>query len=250
MPFTFAHPVITMPWWKRKSWPVSALIIGCMAPDFEYFLRFRASAIWSHEGLGILLFNLPLVVLLYILFELLIRPVLYVYLPSWFPYRWSRHGKLPATPIGWLTVLLLGMTGVVTHLLWDQFTHKGAWVVNQIPFLSQVIHIGFIQIPIYKICQHGSSLIGLVLIAWWIHRHLFVPYQTRQHSSYSSFPFWCLMAAVYVVIMLIAWGSMVEEEGLAYMLQLVVPAISSFLLALLITCLVFWRAARSKQLIS
>lgn len=101
MPFTFAHPVITMPWWKRTSSPISALIIGCMAPDFEYFLRFRAAAVWSHEGLGILLFNLPLVVMLYIIFEGLVRTVLYIYLPVWFPYRWNRHGKLPSTPKGW-----------------------------------------------------------------------------------------------------------------------------------------------------
>lgn len=247
MPFTFAHPVITMPWWKRKSWAVSALIIGCMAPDFEYFLRFRASAVWSHEGLGILLFNLPLVVLLYIIFEVLVRPVLYVYLPPWFPYRWERDGKLPVTLIGWLMVLLLGMTGVGTHLLWDQFTHKGAWLVNRIPLLSHVIQIESLQIPVYKICQHGSSVVGLVLIAWWTHRHLFVPHQARVHSSYSSLPFWCLMAAVYVVVMLIACVSVVEGEGLAFVLQLVVPAISSFLLALLITCLLFWRAAVRKH---
>lgn len=130
MPFTFAHPVITMPWWKKKSLPVSALIIGCMAPDFEYFVRFRAAGIWSHEGPGILLFNLPMILLLYVLFETVVRPVLFVYLPSWFPYRWDREGKLPTSLKGWLTVTLLGLVGVGTHLLWDQFTHKGAWIVN------------------------------------------------------------------------------------------------------------------------
>lgn len=246
MPFTFAHPVITMPWWKRRSWPVSALIIGCMAPDFEYFIRFRPAAIWSHQGPGIFLFNLPLILLLYILFEVVVRPVLYVYLPSWFPYRWNRKGKLPTTLKGWLTVLMLGMSGAFTHLIWDQFTHKGAWMVHQIPWLRSAVHLGSLQIPVYKICQHGSSLIGMALIIYWIHRHLHVPREIRQHT-YRIYPFWCVMVLIYIVVMFVASVSVATGEGLAFLLQLVVPAISSFLLALLITSHVFWSSARRKQ---
>lgn len=245
MPFTFAHPVITMPWWKKKSLPVSALIIGSMAPDFEYFIRFRASGIWSHEGLGILLFNLPVILLLYVIFETVVRPVLFTYLPSWFPYRWDRAGKVPATFKGWLVVMILGLVGVGTHLLWDQFTHQGAWIVNQIPFLTHWIHIDSTQIPVYKLCQHGSSLIGLVLIVRWIHRHLYVAPAQREHS-YSVLPFWCVFIVIYILVMLMAMLTVVDGEGMTLVFQLVVPAISSFMLALLVTCLAFWRAARVK----
>lgn len=245
MPFTFAHPVITMPWWKKKSLPVSALIIGCMAPDFEYFIRFRASGLWSHEGPGILLFNLPMILLLYVIFETVVRPVLFVYLPSWFPYRWDRAGKVPATFKGWLVVMILGLVGVGTHLLWDQFTHKGAWIVNQIPSLTHWIHIDSVQIPVYKLCQHGSSLIGLTLIVWWIHRHLYVAPTQREHS-YPVLPFWCVFVVIFILVMLMAMLTVVDGEGMTFVLQLVVPAISSFMLALLVTCLAFWLAARVK----
>ncbi|MGG4106089.1 DUF4184 family protein [Paenibacillus lautus] len=245
MPFTFAHPVITMPWWKKKSLPVSAFIIGCMAPDFEYFIRFRAAGLWSHEGPGILLFNIPMILLLYVIFEAVIRPVLFAYLPSGFPYRWNREGKLPASLKGWLTVLLVGLVGVGTHLLWDQFTHKGAWIVNQIPFLTQLIHIGPVQIPVYKLCQHGSSLFGLILILCWIHRHLYVASTQRDHS-YPVLPFWCVFVVIYILVMLMAMMTVVDGEGMTFVLQLVVPAISSFMLAILVTCLVFWQAARGR----
>ncbi|MEX3616863.1 DUF4184 family protein [Paenibacillus glucanolyticus] len=243
MPFTFAHPVITMPWWRKKLLPVSALVIGCMAPDFEYFIRFRAASVWSHEGLGVILFNLPMIVLLYLLFECVARPVLHVYLPSWFPYRWSRERKLPISLKGWLLVLVMGMTGVATHLLWDQFTHKGAWLVNHIPLLTQTIQMGSIHIPVYKLCQHGSTLLGLGLIVWWIHRHLYVMPEKRKYQ-HPILPFWCVWAAIFIVMMVMAMITVVDGDGLAFILQLVVPAISSFLLALLMTCLVFWSRAR------
>ncbi|EGG35441.1 DUF4184 family protein [Paenibacillus sp. HGF5] len=245
MPFTFAHPVITMPWWKKKSLPVSALIIGCMAPDFEYFIRFRAAGVWGHEGPGILLFNLPLILLLYVVFEKVIRLVLHDYLPSWFPYRWQRDGKLPASPTGWMAVILLGLAGVGTHLLWDQFTHKGAWIVNQIPLLTEMLHIGTVQIPVYKLGQHGSTLLGLVLTAWWVHRHLYVSPTKRAHANPVK-TFWCVFVAVYILVMFTAMMTVAGGEGLSFVLQLVVPAISSFLIALLVTCLLFWNTARRK----
>lgn len=242
MPFTFAHPVITMPWWKKKSLPVSALIIGCMAPDFEYFIRFRAAAEWSHEGLGILIFNLPMIVLLYLIFESVIRPVLHVYLPSWLPYRWDREGKLPATLQGWFLVLVLGMIGVGTHLLWDQFTHKGAWIVNHVPLLTQMIHIGSEHIPVYKLGQHGSTLLGLGLTLWWIHRNLYVTAENRKFR-HPILPFWHVFLALFILFMLIAIITVVDGEGLTFVIQLIVPAISSLLLALCTTCLMFRRRA-------
>lgn len=245
MPFTFAHPVITMPWWKKKSLPVSALIIGCMAPDFEYFIRFLAAGVWGHEGPGILLFNLPLILLLYVVFEKVIRPVLHAYLPSWFPYRWQREGKLPASATGWIAVIVLGLAGVGTHLLWDQFTHKGAWIVNQIPILTDMLHIGTVHIPIYKLGQHGSTLFGLALTVWWVHRHLYVMPTNREHARPVR-AFWCVFVAVYILVMFTAMMTVAGGKGLTYVLQLVVPAISSFLLALLVTSLLYLKKARRK----
>ncbi|MGG4356446.1 DUF4184 family protein [Paenibacillus lautus] len=182
---------------------------------------------------------------MYVIFEAVIRPVLFAYLPSWFPYRWNREGKLPACLKGWLTVTLLGLVGVGTHLLWDQFTHKGAWIVNQIPFLTQLIHIGSLQIPVYKLYQHGSSLFGLILILCWIHRHLYVASTQREHS-YPVLPFWYVFVVIYILVMLMTVMKVVDGEGISFVLQLVVPAISSFMLAIFATCLVFWRAARGK----
>ena len=42
MPFTFAHPAIVLPFYKKpKFFSMTTLIIGSMSPDFEYFLRMK-----------------------------------------------------------------------------------------------------------------------------------------------------------------------------------------------------------------
>ncbi|MGO4791212.1 DUF4184 family protein [Paenibacillus sp. 2KB_20] len=118
-------------------------------------------------------------------------------------------------------------------------------LLNQIPFLTQLIHIGPVQIPVYKVCQHGSSLFGLILILCWIHRHLYVASMQRDHS-YPVLPFWCVFVVIYILVMLMAMKTVVDGEGMTFVLQLVVPAISSFMLVILVTCLVFWQAARGR----
>ncbi|MFS0838939.1 DUF4184 family protein [Paenibacillus sp. 1P03SA] len=248
MPFTFAHPVAVMPWWNKTSLPVSALIIGSKSPDFEYFIRFRAAGVWSHDGAGIVLFNLPVIILLFLLFETVVRPALYVYLPDRFPYRWRREGRIPGSFKGWFTVAVLGLAGTGTHLIWDQFTHKGAWIVNHVSFLSGALTMGGLEVPVYKAAQHGSTLIGLIGTAWWIHRHLRVPADAAEDKQQgSTAPFWLTVLALFVLIFAIAAVFTADGEGLAFLLQLVVPAISSFMLAVLLTCLLFIKSIRKNR---
>jgi hypothetical protein len=49
MPFTFAHPAAVLPLRRfcpdRLVW--SALVIGTVSPDLEYFVRLAPSARWT-----------------------------------------------------------------------------------------------------------------------------------------------------------------------------------------------------------
>ncbi len=51
MPFTLAHPAAVLP--VKNKWPHlfngTALILGSMAPDFEYFIRFKAQGTIGHS---------------------------------------------------------------------------------------------------------------------------------------------------------------------------------------------------------
>ena len=52
MPFTFAHPAAVIPFCKKHQYvSVTALVLGGMAPDFEYFLHFRPYGIIGHAWL-------------------------------------------------------------------------------------------------------------------------------------------------------------------------------------------------------
>ncbi|AIK36171.1 hypothetical protein BG07_3819 [Bacillus pseudomycoides] len=58
MPFTFAHPAAVIPFCKKQRYvSVTALVLGSMVPDFEYFLHFRPYGVIGHT-FRVLLFEL------------------------------------------------------------------------------------------------------------------------------------------------------------------------------------------------
>src|SRR4051812_20670876 len=76
MPFTFSHAAAAYPF-RRTRLVLSAVIIGSMAPDFEYFLHGRMTSRWSHNLHGAFEFSLPAsLVVLAIFHWILKRPVL------------------------------------------------------------------------------------------------------------------------------------------------------------------------------
>ena len=54
--------------------------------------------------------------------------------------------------------------GILTHILWDAFTHKSGFFVQLSPLLQQVIHLGKIDIPVFKILQYLSGVLGLLIV--------------------------------------------------------------------------------------
>src|ERR1043166_4543968 len=76
MPMTFAHPVAVLPLAKRGL-VFSALVIGSMSPDFEYFLRLHTRENFGHTLPGLFLFSVPAgFVVLWIYHALLKMPLL------------------------------------------------------------------------------------------------------------------------------------------------------------------------------
>lgn len=54
--------------------------------------------------------------------------------------------------------------GVVSHIVWDLFTHEGRWGTTAIGALDAE----WGPLPGYKWLQHGSSVIGLAIIGMWM----------------------------------------------------------------------------------
>ncbi|WP_053178170.1 DUF4184 family protein [Peribacillus loiseleuriae] len=63
MPLTFAHPAAILPFLRKSKYiNFSAMVLGSMAPDFEYFLSGQPIGEISHTFIGFVAFNLPIVV--------------------------------------------------------------------------------------------------------------------------------------------------------------------------------------------
>lgn len=111
MPFTFAHPVAVLPFAKKHSKHISvtALILGSMAPDFEYFLHFRPYGVIGHTWLGFLYLNLPLVFLLAYIYHYILKKPFITHLPKPFAgyYTYAVDERWGATYMEGILCILL-----------------------------------------------------------------------------------------------------------------------------------------------
>lgn len=171
MPFTFSHPAIILPFLyfpNAKKWfSATGLIIGSIIPDFEYFLRMKIQSDYSHTLLGLCWFDLSLGCFIAFLFHYFIRNTLIDYSPHFIKSRvikikefdWIQHFKKK-----YFVVISSILLGAGSHLFWDSFTHHDAYFVNKISFLKESIMIFEMQIPVLKILQHSSTLIGGIMM--------------------------------------------------------------------------------------
>ncbi len=172
MAFTFAHPAAVIPLQKYKEkFHFTALVLGSMAPDFEYFLFGKPMQVAGHTLGGMFTVNLPLVLVVWVLYEAFVRDAVLKYMPEPF---WRGAQSLRRSPRyirhaqeAWVFAYS-AIIGMLTHLLWDAFTHRTGFVVQAVPILQQAISIGGLQVPVYKILQHGTTLVGLAVIAWFL----------------------------------------------------------------------------------
>jgi len=171
MPFTLAHPAAVIPLQRvlgRAGVP-SALVVGSMSPDLVYFLPLGIDRTASHSLAGLFWCCVPLGLVGYALFHVLWRPLGPYLLPRPLSARLPRPpgpSRLPAVPL-WAVLVSLTV-GAATHLLWDAFTHGNGFVVEMSPALRTLLwEVHGYRVFVYKVLQHGSTLIGFSLLAYW-----------------------------------------------------------------------------------
>lgn len=173
MPFTISHAAASLPIRRiARRLPLDALVVGTMAPDFEYVLRLSIQGKFGHTPVGLVLFCLPVSLVVVLVWRALVVPALLDLAPPGLATR-LRGGLAPGPGLRALThdvpaVLL----GAASHVLWDGFTHETGWFVQRIPELTSLIPGTYTAW--YVVLQHGSTLLGgIVLLAWvaaWLHR--------------------------------------------------------------------------------
>jgi hypothetical protein len=177
MPFTISHAAAVLPFSRALGrWRVlSALVIGSMIPDFGYFMPYRLPRVETHSAASLLTFSLPLGLAFYWVFQRWIKKPMREVLPDGAYLASQSHAPIAdiASPRQWAIAAAGVLIGAITHLIWDGFTHEGARGVRMLPEIDEwVVDVGGHALAGPRFLEDFSSLLGLVLVGWFIWRFL------------------------------------------------------------------------------
>lgn len=246
VPYAFAHPAAAVPLHLllgRLAVP-SALVIGSIAPDLWLVVPFVERE-QSHGIAALLWFDLPLGLLFYTAFHLLLKEPLLALMPPAIDARlavWAVP-SLPRVP--WTAVVASILAGAAAHLAWDAITHSGseplAFTVAGHPILVQ------------QVLQHGSTLLGTLFLLWWIRRKLALPAAARGQVAKLPWRVGLICAVLAVAAAVFVW---ITIEALPAKLDLdmtraVLRAAGAIAASVAGLCFVayciLWRAFRSRR---
>ncbi|MEO7736425.1 MAG: DUF4184 family protein [Kofleriaceae bacterium] len=177
MPFTAAHPLAVVPVLRRLGLDPTCLVIGSMAPDFEYFVRGEQVSTISHTLAGLWLWNLPATLILAALLHGLVKWPMLLVAPVAVA---GRAAALVARP--WRARASLGaivscvgsaLIGSATHVIWDGVTHAQGFGPRHYHALKTPITLPVLgRIALHRALQDGSTLLGVTVLGVLIVRGL------------------------------------------------------------------------------
>ncbi|MFM2228949.1 MAG: hypothetical protein RL607_207 [Bacteroidota bacterium] len=236
MPFTFAHPALLIPLRLYQSlwYSWTALIIGTMVPDFEYFFRLETVSTHSHTFWGLLYWDIPVGLFLFIVYNQLVKKVVWTNLPSSLHERLHVYSQ-PITIFSlrqFIFVCFSIYLGAITHVFWDAWTHPKGYFVNYFTTLQKEVIVLNYTIPYFKFAQHGSTLIGILAILHFIYR---LP-KSKTKAIPRIKPFWGSIIAstfigyliVYLVVPTTAIGALIVRGISLFMLSIIVNSITFY----------------------
>jgi hypothetical protein len=220
VPFTFSHPAIVLPLTvaDKRRYSVTAITIGSITPDFEYFFRFQQQSTYSHTWLGVFWYDLPIAVVLFFLFNKIVKDELIDSLPVYLNKRFERfkHMKrITYTQQKYLIVLTSLLIGIASHLLWDKVTHRTG-------------RLGDEQMEFYTFLWDANSVVGALIIAFLISR---MP-KGKPDIKRSNFLFWFLILLTTLIVMIIrsAYSTNIRDIGISFIAGLFIGLIFSSLI--------------------
>ena len=126
----------------------------------------------------------------------------------------------------WFVVIISLLIGIASHLFWDSFTHNHGYFVEIIPSLKNKVNLFNLQIPIFKILQHSSSLVGGLLIILTIKK---LPV-SRIENAKINYKYWLILTIIALTIILFRFLTGLEyyEYG-----AVIISSISATLIGLI-----------------
>jgi hypothetical protein len=214
MPFTLAHPAGALPLkWIKKGWfSTTGLVVGSMAPDYEYFLKQYPSPSLGETLWGALLFDLPLALIVALVFHLLVKRPLIRNLPQPFDHRLSGYAQtsfLSYLGKHWLVFVVSMLLGIATHFLLDWSTHPFKGPFGNTAF-TEVVTIGSLRTRPLIIAERTFDVVGtLVLFLLMMRLNKPAP-DCVKASAINKWAFWLFL--FLTIGLLLAW-SWFEKGG-------------------------------------
>lgn len=240
MPFTFAHASAVLPI-KSKKFDLSALILGSMAPDFIYFILFNPSSNFGHSYAGFILFNLPMCLLINYLFYRYIQETFIYSMPKCISDRYmymTMYKNKICNAMDFWKFTYSALIGMLTHVFWDSFTHSTGFFVVNVPLLNESINILNMDIPLYKILQHGSTVIGFLIIFIY-----FYNVRDKSGKSYNiridKKRIWLSLISIFVLTMILSIVVFIKLGLFIGIGRIVVTIINSVFISYVITGMLF-----------
>jgi hypothetical protein len=225
MPFTLSHVAAAIPFQRTRLIP-SALVIGCMVPDFEYFLRFSPRGGFGHTLPGVFVLDLPMALIALWLYHAYAKEPLY----SWLPESVRRRiqlgpARVPMRNLAQFAMVLLSiLVGIATHILWDSFTHPKFWPYRHWQFLHRTVQLPLLgKMEYVRVIQQVSTVVGaLVLLLWFLHWYRKTAPTQPEMARYSqknrraALLVVCLVAlaaAVFRALQVLSFGGPLHRES-------------------------------------
>jgi hypothetical protein len=234
VPFTVAHAAAVLPLNRpgRRYLPLTALMIGSMAPDFGYFFSHEASRQLTHSLPSLISFSLPAGLVMWLFYIYVLEKATITLLSDRWHTRFAHTDAV--TPALILRACIAIVLGAATHIVWDAFTHRGTFITNAIPALTGPTP-GFPWLPIYHLLHGISSVVGIVILFFWmkgLHRQparsQIRPYRISERARANAVWF---LAASTVIVGLVHWLPDVHSRYDVQVFAAVVGSLSGFFAA-------------------
>lgn len=262
MPFTPSHAVVALPFVRTPLVP-AAIAVGAMAPDLPLFLRGTplTYGITHSNVIVAVLVAAALLGVWWYLVRPAVRELAPAALAARLPREWDATGSEVWSTLNrarpgaqspvWreLFAVLLAISlflGVLSHIVWDSFTHEGRWGLELFPALEQM----WGPLPGYKWFQHGSSALGLVILAVfaviWLRRRAAAPV-TRVIPDSVRVAWWISLPVILVgawILGLALYGPLTAEWTSQHLAYRVLPPACAIWGALTLALCVFVQMRR------
>jgi hypothetical protein len=257
MPFTPSHAVVALPFVRTPLAP-AAIAVGAMTPDLPLFVRGLPLSYGVTHSFAWLPVTMLVALALLLVWRCVLRPAARELSPRWLavrlPGEWdagapaafgetfsARSGARPSAA-GVLLLAAALAIGVASHIVWDLFTHEGRWGSSAIPGLDA----DWGPLPGYKWLQHGSSVLGLVILGTfmvvWLARRRVAASVLRIIPGWLRWCWWATLPVVLVVAWtwgLAAFGPFDAGFTPAHLgYRVLSPACAAWGLATLVLCVV------------